>query len=43
MSESEKEGEPGEDELLEEQSRKGYGQDEGERDEALEREKSEPS
>ena len=36
MSEHEEEREPSEDELLEEQAGKGYGEDEGERDEALE-------
>ncbi len=38
MSEQEQEREPGTDELQEEQEDKGYGEDEGERDEALERE-----
>lgn len=36
MSEREQEREPGNDELQEEPTSKGYGQDEGERDEALE-------
>lgn len=38
MTENEQEREPGEDELLEEQEGKGYGEDEGERDDALEQE-----
>ena len=36
MSEQETERRAGEDDLLEEQAGKGYGEDEGERDEALE-------
>jgi hypothetical protein len=43
MSEQEQEGkrQAGEDELLEEQAGKGYGEDEGERDDALEQQDSE--
>ncbi len=35
MSDHDKEPAPGEDELLEEQEGKGYGEDEGEREQAL--------